>query len=176
MNWKSETSILSKPGSTVTSAMGDWYQTSRLEFLEHFPIKHCEVSLVQQGQMGVLSLKINLVEVPFQEQEEVCIGRVVNDRIALPKLRGYFMAGFATAHLGSGPKAFPATVPKSHHQIKAQMPQRDVDSGLSFRNPNLHEEGGAQDPKSDRQTTADERILMPELPKTGTVSETTPSA
>jgi hypothetical protein len=94
MNWRGETSILSKPGSSVTSAMGDWAQTSRLEFLEKFPVKHCEVVLVQEGQMGVLSLKINLVEVPFFEQEEVCIGRLINDRLVLPKTHEYFMAEF----------------------------------------------------------------------------------
>jgi len=116
MNWKTETSIVSKPGSAVTSAMGDWSQTSRLEFLEHFPIKHCEVSLVQQGQMGSLSLKINLVEVPFQEEEEVCIGRLLNARMVLPKSLGYFMASFATAHFGT------TSGGKSHHQIKAQAP------------------------------------------------------
>lgn len=105
MNWKSETTILSKPGSAVTSAMGDWMQTSRLEFLEQFPIKHCEVALVQQGQMGVLSLQINLVEVPFQDQEEVCIGRLLNDRLILPKARGYFMAKFATTSNADSKKA-----------------------------------------------------------------------
>lgn len=96
MNWRTEASIVSKPGTSVTSGMGEWSQTSRLEFLEQFPMKHCEVSLVQQGQMGVLSLKINLVEVPFQEHEEVCIGRLLNDRLTLPKSRGYFMAEFTT--------------------------------------------------------------------------------
>lgn len=105
MNWKSETTILSKPGSAVTSAMGDWMQTSRLEFLEQFPIKHCEVALVQQGQMGVLSLQINLVEVPFQDQEEVCIGRLLNDRLILPKARGYFMAEFSTTSNADSNKA-----------------------------------------------------------------------
>lgn len=136
MNWKSETSIVSKPGTSVTSAMGDWSQTSRLEFLEHFPIKHCEVSLVQQGQMGGLSLKINLVEVPFQEQEEVCIGRVVNDRMALPKSLGYFMAGFASTRSVLPPTTtYQVALPKSHHQIKAPPQLRKKGHGLQ----NLHE-------------------------------------
>ncbi|CAB9526998.1 expressed unknown protein [Seminavis robusta] len=116
MNWISETSILSKPGSAVTSGMGDWMQTSRLEFLEQFPIRHCEVALVQRGQMGVLSLKINLVEVPFQEHEEVCIGRLLNDRLILPKSREYFMAEFTTtSNSGSGNK-------------KQHTPPKDEDS------------------------------------------------
>jgi len=96
MNWKTETTLVSKPGSLVTSAMGDWAQTSRLEFLEQFPVQHCEVSLVQSGQNGFLSLKINLVEAHFSEQEEVCIGKLKNDRLILPRSKEYFMAHFST--------------------------------------------------------------------------------
>ena len=96
MNWRGETTILSKPGASVTSSMGDWAQTSRLEFLEKFPVKHCEVALVQEGQMGTLSLKINLVEVPLFEQEEVCIGRLINDKMVLPQTHDYLMASFST--------------------------------------------------------------------------------
>jgi len=113
MNWSSET--------TITSELTMGRVRERLEFLEQAAATttmmdatanprnspdsrpsssssntpFCEVSL-SQSATGALSLRINLADGPFSSENDVCVGRVVNDSLLLPRTESFFRARLTT--------------------------------------------------------------------------------